>query len=141
MKKKTIVICIVIAAILFGFLFKDHLIRSYVSLRHEKLEIYASGMLETGVETKDNYGLWETYIYPEDGMVEFFTGGWGLAPGSTYKGFYYSADNTHRLFSAAYEEKTTLEIDGDHAFWTDGTDNHGTSVRIAENWFWFEASF
>lgn len=141
MKKKTIVILMVIIAIISGWVFKDNLIRSYVSLHHGKLENYASQVLDSGEERTDRYGLWETSCYPADGMVEFYTGDWGLAPSSTYKGFYYSADNTHKLFSAAYKEKTSMEIDGDHASWIDGTDNHGTSIRIIENWFWFEASF
>lgn len=141
MKKKTIVILIVIIAIVSGWIFKDHLIRSYVSLCHGELERYASQMLDIGEEKADRYGLWETSVYPGAGMVEFHTGGWGLVPSSTYNGFYYSADNTHKLFSAAYDEKTSLEIDGDHASWADGTDNHGISIRITENWFWFEASF
>lgn len=140
MKKKNIVIWIVIAVILLGLVCKDHLIRAYVSLRYEALETYASGML-SGEEAEGHYGPWETSIYPGEGMVEFHTGGWGLAPSSTYKGFYYSADNTHKLFSAAYQDKTSMEIDGDRASWTDGTDNHGISFRITENWFWFEASF
>lgn len=145
MKKKAILICIIVAVMLLGFLFKDDLICSYVSLRRDKLENYASQVLDNNAEERDHYrdhyGIWETHIHPENGMVEFFTGGWGLAPSSTYKGFYYSADNTHKLFSAAYSEITTMEIDGDYASWTDGTDNHGTSIRITENWFWFEASF
>ena len=141
MKKKTIIICLVMIALFFGLVFKDNLIRSYVSICHGKLETYASGMLESNGETRGNYGIWETSCYPEDGMVEFFTGGWGLVPSSTYKGFYYSADNTHKLFSAAYTETTAMEVDGDFASWNDGTDNHGTSIRIMENWFWFEASF
>lgn len=141
MKKKTIVICVIIAALLLGFLFQDHLIRSYVSLCHGELERSASQMLDSSSESTGRYGPWETFVYPTDGMVEFHTGGWGLVPSSTYKGFYYSADDTHKLFSAAYGEKTTMEIHGDHASWTDGTDNHGISIRITEKWFWFEASF
>lgn len=142
MKKKTIVLCLVIAAILAGALFRDNLIRSYVSLSHEKLEHYAVQLLESShQQTGDSYGLWRTFCAPSQGMVEFTTGGWGLAPGSTYKGFYYSADDTHKLFSAAYPDTVSMEISGDHASWTDGTDNHGTSIRILPHWFWFEASF
>ena len=141
MKKKTLCICSIILVIIFGLLVQDNLICVYVSLRHEKLESYASQMLENADKSTDTYGVWKTFCYPEKGLVEFHTGGWGLAPSSTYKGFYYSADNTHKLFSAAYEDAVSMKIDGDNASWSDGTDNHGTSVRIIENWFCFEASF
>lgn len=141
MKKKPIVICAIILLIALGLGFQDNLIRAYVTLCHEELESYASQMLEIAEQTTDNYGVWKTSCYPDDGMIEFHTGGWGLAPSSTYKGFYYSVDNTHKLFSAAYEDGVSMEIDGDNASWTDGTDNHGISIRIMKNWFWFEASF
>lgn len=141
MKKKNVVLCLVIAVLILGLIFQDGLIRSWVSLCKGKLETYAVRMLDNSENTSGSYGIWKTKCYPEDSMVEFWTGGWGLAPSSTYKGFYYSADNTHKLFSAAYEDAVSMEINGDHASWTDGTDNHGISIRIAEKWFWFEASF
>ena len=141
MKKKLIIICLIVIILVLGLVFRDHLIRAYVSLFHDRLETYAVQQLAGNEKASDRYGVWKTSSYPADGMVEFHTGGWGLAPSSTYKGFYYSADNTHKLFSAAYEDTTSMEIDGDRASWTDGTDNHGISVRIEENWFWFEASF
>lgn len=141
MKKKAIVICTIILVIILSLAFQDNLIRAYVSLGREKLESYALQMLEPSERASDSYGVWKTSCYPEDRMVEFHTGGWGLAPSSTYKGFYYSADDTHKLFSAAYADTVSMEIDGDNASWTDGTDNHGISIRIMKNWFWFEASF
>ena len=141
MKKKTIVICAIIFVIILVLLFQDNFIRAYVSLCHETLESYAMQMLESSEKATDSYGVWKTSCYPEDGMVEFHTEGFGLAPNSTYKGFYYSADDVHKLFSAAYEDITSVEINGDNASWSDGTDNHGISIRIMKNWFWFEASF
>lgn len=139
MKKKIIVIAsiVLVAVIVLGLAFRDNLTRGYVSLFQNKLEAYAVDMLDSE-QTTGNYGAWETTCYPEEGMVEFLTGGWGVAPSTTYKGFYYSADDTHKAFSGI---RATMEVDGDKAIWTDGTDNHGTSVRIAENWFWYEASF
>jgi len=141
MKKKVIAVCLVIVAAILGLAFKDNLIRSYVAFCHENLEAYAVQFLESNEKTSSKYGTWKTSCYPDEGMVEFHTGGWGLAPSTTYTGFYYSADNTHQIFSAAYKDITVMEMDGDRATWTDGTDNHGTSIRITENWFWFEASF
>ncbi len=142
MKKKTVIICIaavLVVVIAFAFLYKDNLIRACVSACRNHLQTYAQQMLKDKTPS-GKYGPWETLCYPEEGMVEFLTGGAGLAPNATYKGFYYSADNTHKPFSAA-EGVTLTQTDADNASWTDGTDNHGISVRITENWFWFEASF
>ena len=141
MKKKLFLTLTMIAVLALGIVCRNQLIRSYVKLCHENLEAYAEELLADGAKTSDRYGSWKTSCYPKGGMVEFSTGGFGLAPASTYRGFYYSADNTHQLFSAAYGDAGTMEIDGDDAFWTDGTDNHGTSQRLRENWFWYEVSF
>lgn len=136
-----LVVVLVVAAVILGWVFKDNIIRSYVSLGREKLESYTTQLLESSEKLEGSYGIFKTACYPWKGMVEFYTGGLGLAPSATYKGFYYSADNTHKVFGAADGEEIVMEVDGDRATWTDGTDNHGSSVRIAEKWFWFEASF
>lgn len=141
MKKKRIVLLLLMAIIVLGFVLQDSLIQSYVSLCADKLEAYAVTLLDSADERTDSYGVGNTSCYPVEGMVEFQTGGWGLAPSSTYKGFYYSADNTHKVFSAADGAAASLEINGDYASWTDGTDNHGSSTRIVDKWFWYEASF
>ena len=141
MKIKRILIFAIILILVLGFVYRDRLIRSYVLLCNDALEAYAAELLDGAERRADSYGIWKTSGYPEDNMVEFLTGGFGLAPGSTYKGFYYSADNSHKVFSAADASIAPLKIDGDHATWTDGTDNHGSSTRIMDKWFWFEASF
>ena len=141
------IVVLLIAAIIIGWGVKDNIIRSYVSLCRDKLESYTTQLLEDsklselGEKMEFSYGAFKTYCYPKEGMVEFYTSGFGLVSSSTYKGFYYSADDTHKVFGAASGDDITMEIDGDRASWTDGTDNHGISVRIAEKWFWFEASF
>ena len=139
--KKKILWILMIVLLLFSICFQDVLIQAYVSTCNAKLERYAWQLLEKQENTSDSYGSWKTKCYPEAGMVEFWTGGWGLVPSSTYKGFYYSADDTHKVFSVANGDTVSIKIHGDYATWTDGTDNHGTSRRIAEKWFWFEASF
>lgn len=140
-KKKAVIVSVLLLLVVLGLIFQDSLIRAYVSLCSGSLEAYAEQMLENSEKTSGRYGLWKATSYPAESMVEFRTGGFGLAPSSTYKGFYYAADNVHKPFSAAYSDALSMVIDGDHAVWTDGTDNNGTSVRIAENWFWFRASF
>lgn len=142
MKKKkrffTVITILIILVAVVLLTQKDNFIRAYVARNNAELESYALTMLEKGVVQTDNYGPFRTDIFPEDGLVEFSTGGWGLVPNTTYKGFYYSADNSHKPFGGADAEMT---IDGDKATWTDGTDNHGSSQRITDKWFWYKASF
>ena len=61
------------------------------------------------------------------------------ARGSTYYGCYYSFDDVPLPFQNA---DVSLVQDG-HEYWewqAEG-DNHGSTERITENWFYFEASF
>ena len=141
MRKKTIAVCLTALILLLCLFFQDSIIRSYVSVCNLSLKSYAVKLIDKNERTSDRYGLWKTSCYPDSGMVEFFTGGSGLAPNSVYKGFYYSSDNTHKPFSAAPADMISFTVEGDAAFWTDGTDNYGTSTRIIDNWFWYEASF
>ena len=139
--RKSLVIMIVILILLFGMIFRERLIQAYVVVAREHLVSYAENLLDSDDRQSDRYGFWKVRSYPEEQLVEFHTGGFGLVPSSTYKGFYYSADNAHKVFSVADESIAMMDIEGDRATWTDGTDNHGTSMRIIENWFWYEASF
>ena len=139
--RKRFVFMIVILILLLGMIFREKLIQSYVVVMREHLVTYAEKLLDHDDRQSDRYGFWEVRSYPEEQMVEFHTGGFGLAPSSTYKGFYYSAENVHKVFSVADKSLATMGIEGDLATWTDGTDNHGTSMRITSNWFWYEASF
>lgn len=139
-KRLLAVVCVfLILLLILFFVFYPNLVRAYVNVRHEHLEAYAESSLQNGTST--SYGLWSVYIYPEQGMVQFNTGGSGLAPGSVYEGFYYSAEDTHIPFQGFDLE---MEIDGDTAYWAEPeeySDNWGTSTRIREHWFWFEWHF
>ena len=139
--RKRLVIVPVVLFLLLCMIFREKLIQTYVVVARKNLVAYAENLLDSDDRQSDRYGFWKVRSYPEEQMVEFHTGGFGLAPSSTYKGFYYSADNVHKMFSVADKSLTTMDIEGNHATWTDGTDNHGTSMRISDNWFWYEASF
>ena len=141
MKRKRILILVILMAVVLGLVFRKQLIQTYVKVFHSSMEAYAENLLAHGSTADASYGLWDVDVYDEANMVEFRTGGFGLAPSSTYQGFYYSGDNRHQVFSAADASIAQLEIDGDAAAWTDGTDNHGTSTRFLDRWFWYEASF
>ncbi len=136
---RTLIIIAVILLLLSAIIFQNSLVRLYVRIFHGPLEDFAVELLtEDPPRYSPRYGPWDARCLVERGMVEFSTGGYGLVPSTTYFGFYYSADDVHIPFQGA---DYPMVVDGDVATWTDGTDNHGTSTRIMENWFWFEASF
>lgn len=79
-------------------------------------------------------------VFPgEHRIVQFFSGGFGLAPASTYCGFYYSEDGV----PAAYQNvDVPLTPAGEGEWrWSDGTDNGGMTRRITEHWFSYRAWF
>ena len=96
-------------------------------------EILASGSVQgISVEGVEQMELWSGPI------LAFHTSGFGLAPSSHYRGLYYSPDDTPVPFQNA---SVPLEPSETGWTWTDGTDNHGTTCRIAPCWYTFEAHF
>lgn len=133
-------LCILLAiALIAVFLFYPQIVRGYVLGAHDHLEAYALEALEAG--DAGSYGFWNVSVYPEAGMVEFRTGGSGLAPGSTYEGFYYSASDSHTPFMGLVWE---MDVQGDTTYWYDDpetSDNWCSSIRITDHFYWFEAHF
>lgn len=97
-------------------------------------EIYS----DIEMTASDHYGFWKVNCYPEDELVEIRTGGAGLVFNSTYLGFYYSPDNTHKVFQGA---DIPLNVNENLADWYGEGDNWGRSTRLVDKWFWFEANF
>lgn len=146
----------VIVVIFVSLFAQDLLVKTYVKVFHKQLEVYAENLLEecehlTGDEENvylsedgdihllsDKYGFWEVKCYPEDELVEFHTGGAGLVANSTYLGFYYSPDNTHKVFQGA---DIPLNVNENLADWYGEGDNWGKSTRMIDKWFWYEANF
>ena len=151
---KPFIIVFSTALFLMCLLGQDLLAKTYVQVFHSHLESYAEELLdraeassvkdenvypgENGVYLVDKYGFWDVTCYSGDNMVEFFVGGKGLVFNSTYWGFYYSSDNTHKVYQGA---DAPLNINGDLADWYGEGDNWGKSIRLRDKWFWYEASF
>lgn len=148
--RKRVIVLAVLAVLLLGFFSRDLLLQAYVRLHHSALESYAADFLAEARSddpfTYDlwaedgntrSYGPWKTTCWSERGAVEFETAAFGIVPSSHYKGFYYSEDNTHMPFQATDIEMTQ---DGDRATWT-WQGNYGSSTRICDHWFWYEAHF
>lgn len=71
-------------------------------------------------------------------IIEFTTSGFGLVPSSHYEGLYYSPGDTPAPFQNTQPPLLESETGW---LWTEGTDNHGSTTRIAPRWFTFEAHF
>lgn len=142
------------ALLLICLLGQDLIAKTYVMVFHKNLESYAEELLEkvedagvndeniysadNGLYLVDKYGFWEVTCYTSNDMVEFMVGGKGLVFNSTYCGFYYSPDNTHKVYQGA---DIPLNVNNDLADWYGEGDNWGKSIRLRDKWFWFEASF
>lgn len=149
-RKHHYVIWSIVTVLLLGLIFQDFLLQTYVRLFHGRLETYATTFLaearsenpfDYGLWAEDGnldaYGPWETTCWSERGAVEFATSAFGIAPSTHYKGFYYSEDNSHMPFQAT---DLAMTENGDVATWT-WQGNYGSSTRICDHWFWFEAHF
>lgn len=151
---KPFAVVFAIALVLICLLGQDLIAKTYVQVFHQHLENYAEELLdragaasindenvypeEDGVYIVDKYGFWEVTCYAGDNMVEFSVGGKGLVFNSTYWGFYYSPDNTHKVFQGA---DIPLNVKENLADWYGEGDNWGKSIRLLDKWFWYEASF
>ena len=115
-------------------------IERFVAANQAALEEIAADCLR-GSQTAARYKSVEIEgVFPgEHRIVQFFSGGFGLAPASTYCGFYYSEDGV----PAAYQNvDVPLTPAGEDAWrWSDGTDNGGMTRRITEHWFSYRAWF
>ena len=115
-------------------------IERFVAANQAALEEIAADCLR-GSQTAARYKSVEIEgVFPgEHRIVQFFSGGFGLTPSSTYCGFYYSEDGV----PAAYQNvDVPLTPAGEDAWrWSDGTDNGGMTRRITEHWFSYQAWF
>ena len=115
-------------------------IRRFVLSHQAELEEIAADCLSQG-RTVERYNDVEVEgVYPgASPIVQFYTGGWGLVPSSTYWGFYYSESGQ----PAAYQnvDMELVPVSENEWTWTDGTDNGGVTRRIDGHWFSYKAWF
>lgn len=74
----------------------------------------------------------------EEPIVQFLTGGFGIAPASTYRGFYYSVSGKPASFQAGNEPLIPVKTGWE---WNGRGDNGGFTQHIEGNWYSFEAHF
>lgn len=115
-------------------------IRRFVLSHRAELEEIAADCLNRAETTERYKGVKVEGVYPgEHPIVQFYTGGWGLAPSTAYWGFYYS----ERGLPAAYQnvDLELTPVSENEWTWSDGTDNGGVTRRIDEHWFSYRAWF
>ena len=115
-------------------------IRLFVTLHQTALEEIAQDCLNDKAATDHYRGVRVEGVFPgETPIVQFFSGGWGLVPSGTYRGFYYSESGQ----PAAYQnvDLELVPLSDTEWTWTDGTDNGGSTSRISEHWFSYRAWF
>nr|WP_320024126.1 hypothetical protein [uncultured Acetobacterium sp.] len=116
-------------------------IKKFVSENSKELVTIAESHLnsDTTIETYKGVKV-EPVFSGKNEIVQFFYDGKGIAPASKYYGFYYSPDDV----PAAYQN-TNFNLayvsDNEWKWSEDGTDNGGRTIRIIENWFYYEAWF
>ena len=79
----------------------------------------------------------------KDVYVEFYCGGSGLVPNSSYYGFYYSPDDLPLAVDVTRTEN--LKAEGNGFGWKEpgglGGDNWYYTERIMENWYYYESHY
>ncbi len=82
---------------------------------------------------------YESYCTSTTTTVHFTTSTKGLVPSGTSIGFYYSTNDIPVGYEGGYDN---LEKVGKNKWkWNDVGDNHGTTIKIRDNWYYFDASF
>jgi len=144
-KKKTVIkILIVVGAILFLkwysnperriFAMVDRNLEKYEIAAQQMLngEISASGVKAPGVRDVD-------VIMGDHIVVDFFVTGYGLAPSGGYYGFYYSPEDLPMVYMDEMAKLTEYEPDA--WTWQGVGDNDGVIKKIADCWYYYEATF
>ena len=120
---------------------KEREISSYVYKNHETLTHIASAALDSGTENVSLIdGVNDVSCWNENGsFVDFNYYSIGLSSvGGTHYGFYYSPDDT----PAAYGGKDVrLVLEEDGWFWNCEDEGSGYTMKIMDNWYYYEASF
>ena len=144
-KKKTVVkILIVVGAIFFlkWYSNPERRIFAMVERNLEKYEITAQQMISgeiaaSGVKAPGVHDV--DVIRGEHIVVDFFVTGYGLAPSGGYYGFYYSPEDLPMMYMDEMAKLTEYEPGA--WTWQGVGDNDGVIKKIADCWYYYEATF
>ena len=139
MKRKYIFLLIAVLALAVLFFYRSN------PERHAEMfvSMYSNGIeksIQADEGVPENLGCLAVNEWPgAHPMTEFTLSGWGIGSGTRYYGCYYSPDDVPLPFQNA---GMALTQDGhDYWTWTGEGDNHGATKKLADCWYYFEASF
>lgn len=113
---------------------------SRVKNNEAQLTEVASSVIERGsAEGVSASGVQEIVYSPEREMVEFLCGGFGLAPSSSYTGFYYSPSDVPLGFQG--EVMPLVKTDTGWSYEQVNGDNQYETEKIVDLWYYFHMSF
>ncbi|BAL01110.1 hypothetical protein OBV_39110 [Oscillibacter valericigenes Sjm18-20] len=136
----TVVLIILTICAVRGIFNPERRIKNFVNQNGGELTAIAEAYLRSDATTRTYKGVEVEQVFRGNhDIVQFYYGGFGIAPASKYYGFYYSPDDV----PTAYENVNCRlsAVSGDEWAWSDGTDNGGRTLRIIKNWFYYEAWF
>lgn len=116
-------------------------IERYVNQNKTNLTFSSEFYLEEGTVNKANNDTVDVdgIFGDTNRIVQFHYSGFGIAPSSTYYGFYYSPSDVPVPYcNEDYE--LTMDVDGGWTWNGDG-DNGGKIKKISDNWYYYEAWF
>ena len=79
-----------------------------------------------------------------DGVIDFYCGGAGMGPSTSYYGFYYTADNSPAAIFAgtSFGDPAILREDGNgFSMQEEIGDNHYHTEKILDGFYYYEAHF
>lgn len=113
---------------------------SRVKNNEAQLTEVASSVIERGsAQGASVPGVWEIVYSPEREVVEFLCGGFGLAPSSSYTGFYYSPSDVPLGFQG--EVMPLVKTDTGWSYEQVNGDNQYETEKIVDRWYYFHMSF
>ena len=112
----------------------------YVKNNSQQLTAEAEAIIENGVYAHYQYDSLTVTYYPTARcpIVEFSTGGFGIAPSGYYTGFYYSQEDIPVRYNG---NGTNMEQAQNGWSYQDRGDNHGYTEKICDNWYWYKFCF
>ena len=112
----------------------------YVKTNTQQLTAEAESIIENGVSAHHQYDDMTVtyYINANYPIVEFSSGGFGIAPSGYYTGFYYSPEDIPVRYNGS---GTNMEQDKNGWRYQERGDNHGYTEKICDNWYWYKFWF
>lgn len=137
MKKKLITAFLICGCLAGAVWFFNPKVRAnvFVALHSSSLEkAYQTGIYPVQIGYK-YLNDWSD----EHPMVEFTLSSFGLVPSTSYYGCYYSPDDVPVPFQNV--DVSLVQANDGTWEWSDEGDNHGTTAKIKDCWYYFEAHF